>query len=57
MGSEMCIRVSAVAIEAFAHCWRNIDCYLFPSFSVISDVLKKLAEKEVRFALLGAPER
>ena len=44
---------NAVAIEAFALCWRNIDCYLFPSFSVIRDVLKKLAGKEVRFACWG----
>ena len=46
---------NAVAIDAFALSWRNIDCYLFPPFSVISSVLKKLVEEEVRFALLVVP--
>ena len=46
---------NAIAIDAFALSWRNIDCYLFPPFSVISSVLKKLVEEEVRFALLVAP--
>ncbi|XP_062609256.1 uncharacterized protein LOC134271003 [Saccostrea cucullata] len=46
---------NALGVDAFAHSWRNIDCYLFPPFSVISSVLKKIEEEEVQFALLIAP--
>ena len=46
---------NAVAVDAFALSRRNIDYNLFPPFSVISSVQKKLVEEEVRFALLVVP--
>lgn len=46
---------NAIGVDAFAQSWKNIDCYLFPPFSVISSVLKKIEEEEVQFALLIAP--
>ncbi|XP_061179377.1 uncharacterized protein LOC133188003 [Saccostrea echinata] len=41
---------NAVGVDAFAHSGE-----IFPPFSVISSVLKKIKEEEVKFALLIAP--
>lgn len=32
---------NAIRVDAFAKSWENIDCYLFPPFSVISCVRRR----------------
>lgn len=45
----------AMAIDAFSFKWTNKHCYIFPPFSVIGQVIQKLAREEVQKAVLIAP--
>jgi hypothetical protein len=44
-----------MAIDAFSFKWTNKHCYIFPPFSVIGQVIQKLAREEVQKAVLIAP--
>ena len=45
----------AIGVDAFAHSWKNINCYLFPPFSLVGTVLRKVEEDRVDYALLISP--
>ena len=46
---------NALGVDAFAHSWHYVNCYLFPPFSLVGRVLRKVEEDKVDYALLITP--